>query len=437
MAISRRSFLSSVSTVVTSAALAAPLKSLYTQAAMGQSLLVEGFGPLQSDPEGLLDLPAGFQYRAFSQTGDRMSDGHPVPKNHDGMAAFNGPDGTTVLIRNHELSPDEKPAVIAPDAKKYDHLCSGGTTTLILAPDRRLQQDYTSLAGTCRNCAGGPTPWGTWISCEEDVSTPTNNTPGTPRNVSVKHGFNFEVPISGGLVGPIPLKAMGRFNHEAVAVDPNTGIVYQTEDRGDGCFYRFIPHQYGNLQAGGTLEALVIKDQPTIDTSNRFPVGQPMAVEWIQIEDVDPEADTLRFEAQAKGAAIFKRGEGTWFGNREVYWTCTSGGTAGEGQIFRYDPTNDTVELFVESANRWMLDYPDNLTVAPFGDLMVCEDGWGEQFIVGITPKGEYYRFARNALNMSEFAGICFSPDYRTMFVNIQRPGITLAIWGPWPSRTL
>jgi len=365
-----------------------------------------------------------------------MSDGNPVPGDHDGMAAFPGSRDTTILVRNHELSPNQinKFGVKASDSQKYDPLCLGGTTTLIVDKNGDLQQDYASLAGTYRNCAGGPTPWGSWISCEENTSTPAGNKFGNPLNVSKKHGYNFEVPSQGGLVKPVPLVAMGRFNHEAVAVDPVSGYIYQTEDRGDSCFYRFRPQQPRNLVAGGILEALVIKDMPTVNTSTGFLAkkGQPLAVEWVKLEDVDPVEDTLRQEAQTKGAAIFNRGEGAWYGNGLIYFVCTSGGEIGQGQIFAYNPVDETLTLVVESEKESELDNPDNITVAPFGDLFLCEDGNWEQFIVGINAAGEIYKFARNAINTSEFAGVCFSPDGSKLFLNIQNPGITFCIQGTW-----
>jgi hypothetical protein len=403
------------------------------------------------DPNGLLELPPGFQYRAFSRTGDIMSDGNPVPGNHDGMAAFPGARGSTILVRNHELSPNSVrvPKVEAPEAKQYDPLCRGGTTTLIVGRNRELIEDYASLAGTFRNCAGGATPWGSWISCEENTSTPADNKPDEPNNVSKLHGYNFEVPSNATKpVDPIPLVAMGRFNHEAIAIDPRTGIVYQTEDRGDSLFYRFIPNQPGYLQAGGVLEALVIKDMPQAITKSNFPVGKPMAVEWVRIDGANPPNDAappqgaditqygVRFQGFAKGAAQFSRGEGIWYGDGEFYFCCTNGGEKGLGQVWRYVPDitrgGGTIELFVEPNDQSALDGPDNIVVSPFGDLFVCEDGDGEQFVVGITPDGELYDFARNAINEREFCGACFSPDGRTLFVNIQDPGITFAIWGPW-----
>lgn len=418
-----------------------PLQALMANAALGKNVRGGGYGELVPDPNGLLDLPRGFQYRAFSRTGDIMSDGYPVPADHDGMAAFPGPGNTTILVRNHELSPDEEPAVVAPNNKKYDTLCKGGTTTLVVGPDRRLIRHYASLAGTYRNCAGGPTPWGSWISCEENTSTPAGNTPGDARNVEKFHGYNFEVPsLSEGLVDPVPLVAMGRFNHEAIAVDPRTGIVYQTEDRGDGLFYRFVPNQPGNLREGGVLEALKIKNMPQAITRLNFPVGQPMEVEWVRIEEPNPDTDTVRVEGFTNGATQFTRGEGIWYGNGELFFNCTNGGELGLGQIWRYFPdvsgsTGGTIELFVEPNNPDLLDRPDNITVSPFGDLFICEDGSGTDFVVGVTQEGQLYQFARNAINNSEFAGACFSPDGRTMFVNILSPGITFAIWGPWNSR--
>lgn len=366
-----------------------------------------------------------------------MNDGLPVPNNHDGMAAFPGQNGSTILVRNHELNPAYTKNKLAAEIPQYDPVCPGGTTTLVIDRDRNLEQHYLSLAGTNRNCSGGTTTWGSWISCEEEIATPYAP-PGYSLEelfpywgkVTKKHGYNFEVPATGGLAAPIPLTAMGRFRHEAIAIDPQTGYIYQTEDQTDSCFYRFLPQEPGNLQAGGILETMVIKNKPKIDTGIDLNVGEPQTVEWVRLEDVDPEHDTLRYEAQAKGAAIFRRGEGICYADGELYWTCTSGGQAKVGQIFRYNLAKSTLELFVESPGREVLDYPDNLIVAPFGDLIVCEDGRGEQFLVGITPEGEYYHFARNALNNSEFAGVCFAPDGQTMFVNIFRPGMTLAIWG-------
>ncbi|WP_299409689.1 alkaline phosphatase PhoX [Acaryochloris sp. IP29b_bin.148] len=428
---SRRHFLSIAGAGCAGTLIGAQLHHLFTRAANGASIEAEGYGPLIPDPHRLLDLPRGFQYRAFSHTGERMSDGFPVPALHDGMAAFPGPRNTTVLIRNHELSPNQMPGVQGDHP--YDPQCTGGTTTLILDSNRRLLKHYASLTGTYRNCAGGPTPWESWISCEENTSTPESDPA-----VSKRHGYNFEVPLQATRpIQPQPLVAMGRFHHEAVAVDPESHVIYQTEDREDGLFYRFIPKQPQALQAGGVLEALRIKGFPQLNTKQGIPIGQPLPVEWVRIQDPDPATDSVRVEGFAKGAAQFCRGEGICLGQQEVWFCCTSGGTARLGQIWRYIPgrtlkEGGTLTLFAEPNDPGILDYPDNLVMAPFGDLFLCEDGRGEQFIRGINAQGQLYRFARNALNDKELAGVCFARNPLILFVNLQTPGITFAIWGPF-----
>ncbi|WP_144872678.1 alkaline phosphatase PhoX [Hyella patelloides] len=437
MDLSRRNFLGLMGVGVTGTILASCLKKAYSVSTEASSLIVSKFGALKPDPKGILDLPAGLQYKILSVAGETMDDGLLVPNHHDGMGAFAGENGTTILVRNHELSPIQIPNNLAAEIPQYDPLCPGCTTTLIIDRDRNLQQHYLSLAGTNRNCSGGVTTWNSWISCEEEIATPYAP-PGYSLEevlpywgkVSKKHGYNFEVPVKGKIAQPKPLKAMGRFRHEAIAIDPKTGYIYQTEDRNNSCFYRFRPQEAGNLSAGGILEAMVIKEMPTVDTGLNFPLNEAQSIDWVKIEDVDPEHDSLRYEAQAKGGAIFRRGEGMCYADGEFYFTCTNGGQAGVGQIFRYNPTQETVELFLESPGIETLDYPDNLTLAPFGDLIVCEDGRGEQRLIGVTPEGESYQFARNALNNSEFAGVCFAPDGKTMFVNIYSPGMTLAIYG-------
>ncbi|MGH1393380.1 MAG: alkaline phosphatase PhoX [Trichormus sp.] len=438
MQLSRRKFFTLAGASAAGTLLMSPLEALIARKANGQ--LVEGYGSLVTDPNGLLDLPPGFQYRAFSRTGDLMSDGSLVPGNHDGMAAFRGPRNTVILVRNHELSPTSGTQVQG--QYPYDSRARGGTTTLVVSRNRQLIRDFASLSGTIRNCAGGPTPWSSWITCEEDVTRPS------PQGVILYHGYNFEVPsYATSPIQPVALVDMGRFNHEAVAVDPKTGIVYQTEDRGDSLFYRFIPNKfprkYGDLQAGGKLQALKIKGQPpTVNTSNSgFKPGEKWDAEWVDIPNPNPlDGDTVRFQGQQLGAATFARGEGIWWGNGELYFCCTSGGAQGLGQVWRYIPgatpaQGGIIELFVESTSADELQAPDNIVVSPHGDLILCEDGSGTDYLVGVTPQGKLYQLARNPFNGSEFAGACFSPDGNTLYVNIQSPGITFAIWGPWKSR--
>ena len=422
------------------------------------NLLKERYGKLKADPQGILNLPEGFTYKIIARRGQPMSDGLVHPDKPDGMATFEGKDGRVILIRNHELMPtnfsafgEDYELLDKVDKKKcYDMRrgnlpCNGGTTTLIINEDNlEVEKSWLSLAGTLRNCAGGPTPWGTWISCEEIVVPPVNN-------YEYGHGYNFEVPATEeiALADPVPLKAMGQFNHEAVCVDPATGIVYQTEDRDDGLIYRFIPDVPGQLIKGGKLQALVIKDQPMASTRNwrkdaaTFPINKPLAVEWIDLENVhDLKDDDLRRRGHMKGAAIFARGEGMWFGNNELYFACTSGGFTKTGQIFRYTPSSKEgnpeeenepgqLELFLEPNNTDLLRYCDNLTIAPWGDVVFCEDN-EQPRAVGITQNGQFYKIAENIRYKSEFAGGVFSPSGKTYFINIQHAGLTLAIQGPW-----
>jgi uncharacterized protein len=461
---SRRKFLTLAGVSAASVTMVSPLEAFYTRVARGQVAKGTGFGSLEpklpvNAPEltntiygdlsqkPLLELPPGFNYRAFSITGQTMSDGSLVPDRHDGMAAFPGPRNTTILVRNHE-SGTSSPYPVS-GSPRYSAGAQGGTTTLVIGPNHEVIKHFASLAGTIRNCAGGPTPWGSWISCEETFSVSTN-----VLTDDTKHGYNFEVvaDANSGLVTPVPLKDMGRFSHEAVAVDPKTGYVYETEDRGDSCFYRFVPKVNGKLAEGGSLWALKIKgaENFALNTTNnpnlggqlgRVQVGQTFDVEWVKIDQPDPETDTVRKEAQSKGAAIFFRGEGAWYGNGLIYFVATQAGPPavdatngrGNGQVWIYDPGKEKLTLYVEaSSSGELLDEPDNVTVTPFGDIFLCEDGGGVQYVVGVNTKGELYQFAKNVVSDAEFAGGCFSPDGRTFFVNIYNPGITCAIWGPW-----
>ena len=400
-----------------------------------------GYGELVQDPNNLLDLPKGFRYHVLSRTGDPTSDGLLVPGAPDGMAAFRGSGGRTILIRNHELSADSLersafgPENAVPEwldpALIYDASGGlGGTTTLVYDTTRqKLERQYLSLIGTVRNCAGGSTPWGSWVSSEESVARPDEK-------YTCDHGFNFEVPANaGGLVKPVPLKAMGRFNHEAICVDAATGIVYETEDRGDGLFYRFLPNVNGNLAAGGRLQALRIGEE-SVDTSNHETLTvlprSPLQVTWIDLEEVESPEDDLRERGAQQGAALFARGEGIWADRDCIYFAATSGGFLECGQIWKYVPSTSTLELFAESPSSVLLENPDNISIAPWGDLLICEDGPFDNRMIGITPGGRYYTLARNVLNDSELTGGVFSPDGSTLFINIQSPGITFAITGPW-----
>jgi secreted PhoX family phosphatase len=405
--------------------------------------------------EKWLELPKGFTARVISRWGDKMSDGFLVPGQADGMAAF-AHSSKVVLIRNHENSPS--PAKYGPFGENMLHFSKvdrkdvydfgygktpslGGTTTLIFdESSQTVEQQFLSLVGTNRNCAGGPTPWNSWITCEEDTTQKSDL-------AEHDHGYNFEIPAAAkGLINPVPIKAMGRFNHEAVCVDPVTGIVYETEDMSDGLIYRFIPDVPGKLHQGGQLQALAIDGSRSFDTRNwnnqLLQVGQPLNVTWIPLKDVDTKDDDLRLRGAALGAAVFARGEGMWFGNKELYFACTNGGSRKSGQIFKYIPSakegtpdekknSGKLVLFAEPNDTEILKYCDNLTVAPWGDVIIVEDS-KDAYMRGITPTGKIYNIGRNIGSSSELAGVCFSPSGKTMFVNIQGDGLTFAVTGPW-----
>jgi hypothetical protein len=421
---------------------------------------VHGYGPLRADPFRVFDLPEGFSYRVVSQAGETMSDGLFVPYKADGMGCFDLGGGQVALIRNHELKPRDTsygPAGVRSEriglidkSLAYDVTgdmpLTGGTTTIIYDMNqRRTVSQHLSLTGTIVNCGGGKTPWGTWLSGEE-------NTDGLAAGLSRNHGFMFEVsPTATGLQQAVPLTAMGRFQHEAATVDPRTGIVYMTEDSfgRTGLFYRYLPEAPGELVKGGRLQALVIKGQPGADTSNidtrLWNMGDWVEVEWIDLDNVEAPDDDLRMRGHQRGAANFARGEGIEFGRNELYFTCTSGGASQDGQVMRYvpspregqsDESGGRLQLFFESVDDKVFDYGDNLTIAPWGDIIICEDRYSEterNHLRGITPEGKVYVIGRNVFEgNAELAGATFSPDGRTLFVNIYWPGITLAITGPW-----
>lgn len=488
MVISRRHFMRNAS----AAALAfGGLRTITTQAqvyAVDPQRGIDRFGQLYGDPAGILNLPAGFKYTVISRSGDRMSDGLITPGAPDGMAAFPlaGDPTKTLLVRNHELDSmgeeidafegNKDLARKHVGSHSYDYFnnglpVNGGTTTLLYNhANGRVERTHLSLIGTTRNCAGGATPWGSWLTCEESLV-------GKEQGFGKEHGYVFEVPaMQKTLVEAQPLKDMGRFVHEAAAVDSTNGIVYLTEDYDRSLFYRFIPNQVGELSAGGRLQALVIKGWRSANTRNfvedidgangkKDPTAKAVAInqrfecEWLDLDDVTSPDGDLSLRGAANGAAIFSRCEGIAFAlrdgaqhetaQREVFFAATDGGAHKLGQIWRYQPSPfegtsrekespAKLELFYESSHRAHLESCDNITVAPWGDLIVCEDSYSADpttvnYMRGITPAGKIYTLAMNAHpDKGEFCGACFSPDGTTLFVNIQRPGMTIAITGPW-----
>ena len=457
MPLSRRLFMAGAATSVAFAGFA---QRSDAQNAVTYVDEVYGYGPLVKDPQSIFDLPQGFSYQVISQAGETMSDGFLAPHKMDGMGAIPlGPD-RVALVRNHELKPEDGnygpfgyQRRLAPrfgGSRAFDIGADGipmpgGTTTLVYnTRSRQLESQHLSLVGTAINCSGGITPGGSWLTCEE-----TNMRAGKPGRQD--HGWVFEVPANArGLVEPVPIKAMGRFRHEATCTDPRTGIVYLTEDQDDGLFYRYLPNDRNRLQAGGKLQALGFTGASG-ETRNWAEVAfEPRAwrnAVWIDMDGVESSDDDLRKRGAAKGAAVFARGEGLHWGKGEMYFTATSGGAAKIGQIFRYVPSAQEgqaaertaagrLQLFVESRNPLHFDFVDNIIVAPWGHLIACEDKYTDNpvnHLKGILPDGRVYTLGRNVFQgNAELAGACFSPDGSTLFLNIYWPGITLAITGPW-----
>jgi secreted PhoX family phosphatase len=447
----------------------------------------ESYGPLErvADQRGVevLALPAGFSYVTFSHTGSTMSDGNPTPLALDGMSAFDGSRrGLVRLVRNSEDRNGAGAGSVGGDpAAKYDADGGGGTTTLVYDENgRSLVEDFVSLNGTTVNCAGGIGYRArSWLTAEETLRGPDASATG--ERFSEPHGYLFEVPVGRGpgeLERGEPLRAAGRFSHEAAAVDQRTGVVYETEDPGSGRgagFYRFLPDDPCELTKGGRLQMLAVTNQPQLDMREGQQVGKRLDVSWVDIEEPDPEQVDVNdprgtfFQGYAKGGALFNRLEGCWEDCGSIFFVSTSGGDAkngdvnsdgyqeGFGQVWEYRPwwKGGVLRLVYESPGAAQLDSPDNLTVTPRGGLIMCEDDASSAHVdthplapgienvnrvIGLGRRGEAFELAVNVLNESELAGCCFSPSGRTLFFNVFGSavtgqgveGMTCAVTGPW-----
>ncbi len=433
----------------------------------------------ERDGKVRLHLPQGFHYRSFHDTESpvTLDDGTRLPGKHDGMGAFRGRGKTTVLVRNHEIN---SPSPAFGPGRPYDPMAGGGTTTVRVTDDGRVLNAFTSLNGTMMNCSGGQMPWGSWVTCEETVNGPDvgPDFTGQPNTELHKpHGYVFEVPV-GGQSNRKPITRAGRFAHEAVSFDPRGGSLYLTEDNfgfASG-FYRYTPRRNpmkcGYLANDGVLEMLAVKGHPNLHLEGRQQRGRTYRVEWVRIDDPDPEFDYTRGQkapttndeaivfvgdqGRAKGAAYFSRLEGQVYDDGVVYFTSTQGGGDPEkgvqaddgngygngfGQVWGYDTRRQTLTCVYQSPNQETLDLPDNVTASKRGTLVLCEDSTGDNYLRGLTRRGRIWDIALNRLTSStgterysdEFAGSTFSSDGRTLFVNIQASkGMSFAIWGPW-----
>ena len=443
--------------------------------------------PDQRDDVVRLWLPEGFSYRSFHDTTDPtdrvLSDGTRIPGRHDGMAAFPGPDGHSVLIRNHEIN-DPAPAPFSATAPFYDSRAGGGTTSVVVDGEGHVAASWASLAGTMMNCSGGPMPWGAWVTCEETINGPDvfdDFTRGSlPPTTYIKnaqltrpHGYVFEVPVEGAASAQ-PVRKAGRFAHEAIAVDPAEGAAYLTEDDFGfpSGFYKYVPPrnpvEVGELVDGGQLFMLAVKGWPNAPLADSQRLRATFQTVWVPVDDPDPDFprlpdgtptttndDAIHYVAGqgwAQGAAYFSRLEGAVYDNGVVYFCSTQGGGEpedpdisttrpsgygkGSGQIWAYHCLSGRLQLLYQAPDRDTLDFPDNITASPRGTLVICEDNFEDNYLRGLSRGGQLWDLALNRLpnrTNDEFAGSTFSPDGSTLYVNIQASnGMSFAIWGPW-----
>ncbi|MBT2675615.1 DUF839 domain-containing protein [Streptomyces sp. ISL-14] len=423
-----------------------------------------GYGPLIPDPDGILALPAGFAYRILTYSGrTRLESGEYTPSNHDGTATFDGPRGTTLLVNNHELKGPRanwKYPVPLTEGLVYDPAAAGGCTVVEVRPGGQVAE-WVGIAGTSTNCAGGSTPWGTWLTCEE------NSDKAGVNGMTKDHGYVFEVDPSDRRANrdPKPLKFFGRYDHEAVVIDPKRGHAYLTEDAAspNGLFFRWTPpkgFEYGRgkfrtlADDAGVLQAPKCFDSGgkfVDDLSRATKVGTVYGVDWVEVPDRDARTVAVRKQFAAGEVTRARKLEGMWWGDGGAYIVSSyaraeSPGAAHDGQVWFYDPKRRTLTLKVllgvnpDPSQDGAFDGPDNITVSPYGGIILAEDGEGVSHLFGATDSGRTYPIARNDLNVgteeepeySEFAGVTFSPDGRTLYACIQTPGIMLAITGPW-----
>ncbi|MHA6621562.1 alkaline phosphatase PhoX [Pseudonocardia sp. DLS-67] len=403
-----------------------------------------GYGALVDDPAGRLALPEGFTYAVVTDAGETELDtGEPTPRNHDGTGAFAAAAGGTVLVLNHEIREGAGTELAVPhlDGLVYDPAAAGGCTIVTTDARGRRVSERVGIAGTSTNCAGGVTPWQTWLTCEETEAR------AGERGYERDHGYVFEVdPFDRAAIrDPRPVKALGRFIHEALAVDPAGGDVYLTEDASgpDGLLYRWSPPPgfrvgRGALRAlgdaDGALAAMRCTDEAGkhVDNLSRASsAGTTYAVEWVELPDRDAREESVRKQLDDGRVTRAHKLEGAWWGHGGAY-IVSSYSSSHRGQVWHYDPRRSTFTLrLLFTGEDDGSDGPDNISVSPHGGVIVAEDGDGTNHLVGAAEDGTTFRLARSERG-SEFTGPVFSADGRVLFANVQVPGTMFAITGPW-----
>ncbi len=461
---SRRDFLQRAAATGAGVMLVGSTEMLLTTPAASAAPAQIGYGPLVPDPAGRLALPQGFSYSIVTHAGvTTLDSGEFTPRNHDGTGAFPRRRGAgTVLVNNHEIREPFGTELPVPhlDRLTYDPGAAGGCTIVEVDGTGRRVGEKVGIAGTRTNCAGGVTPWGTWLTCEEVYSSAGAD------GFQKDHGYVFEVDPHDGAANrdPQPIKALGRFEHEAAAVDPRRGDIYLTEDAASptGLLYRWQPPA-GYRAGRGALRRLgptdgVLAAMKAVDGAGRHvpdlslatTVGTTYRITWVPVPDRDARTTPTRQQLGAGDVTRSRKLEGAWWGDDGAYVVCSfsrendNPGVAKvhDGQVWFYDPRRSTLTLrLVFGLNPaadadGAFDGPDNISLSPYGGVIIAEDGQGVQHLVGATDRGATFPVARNdftdATRNVEFTGPVYSPDARILFANIQEPGYLFAITGPW-----